>query len=73
MKFAFFFKFKKPNYYLMKTSATITCPKCGNPVIFNLPPQTMGGKTEFCRKCSNMVSVVFSTDRDGNINDLRLT
>jgi ribosomal protein S27AE len=57
----------------MKTSATITCPKCGNPVIFNLPPQTMGGKTEFCRKCSNMVTVVFSTDRDGNINDLRLT
>lgn len=56
----------------MKTNTTVTCPKCGNPVIFSLDPRTLGGKTEFCRKCANMVSIIYSTDRDGNITDIRL-
>jgi ribosomal protein S27E len=57
----------------MSASISVTCPKCGNPVVFILPPQTSGGKAEFCKKCSKMVTIVFNTDRDGKIRDIRLT
>jgi hypothetical protein len=53
-------------------STSVSCPKCSNPIIFILPFQTSGGKTEFCRKCSNMVTIVFLTDRDGMIRDIKL-
>lgn len=58
--------------FIMKTTISVTCPKCSNPVVFVLPPQTSGGKAEFCRKCSNSVVIVFSTERDGTIRDIRL-
>ena len=56
----------------MSAIVSVSCPHCGNPVMFNLPPRTLGGKTEFCRKCSKMVTVVFETDRDGTIRSIRL-
>jgi|LauGreDrversion4_2_1035121.scaffolds.fasta_scaffold46078_3 hypothetical protein len=58
---------------MMNTSVSVTCPKSKNPVIFILPPQSEGGKTEFCEKCSNMVTIVFYTDRDDSIRDIKLT
>lgn len=56
----------------MSASASVTCPKCGSPVIFILPPRTMGGKSESCKKCANMVTIVFSTNVEGVITDIRL-
>jgi ribosomal protein S27AE len=56
----------------MNTTISVTCPKCGNSVVFVLPPRTSGGKTEHCKKCANMVTIVFSTESDGTIRDIRL-
>ncbi len=56
----------------MNSTISVTCPRCGNPVIFILSPRTSGGKTEFCKKCSNMVTIVFATESDGTIRNIRL-
>lgn len=53
-------------------TTSVACPKCGSPVIFILPSQSSGGKTEFCKKCSNMVTIIFCTERDGTIRDIKL-
>lgn len=41
---------------------SVTCPNCGNPVMFNLKTNIAGGHYGVCRNCSGGVSVIVSWD-----------
>ena len=50
----------------MKVTVSVTCPNCGNPVVFSLDTQTCGGFGECCYNCSAIVSGTYSWGCNNN-------
>lgn len=44
----------------MSITVSVTCPNCGNPVVFSLEPPICGGFVECCYNCSASVSGSYS-------------
>lgn len=47
---------------------SVTCPNCGNPVVFSLTPPVEGGFVECCYNCCASVSGAYSWDGRGGVN-----
>ena len=43
-----------------KTTFTVTCPYCGNPVAVTVEKNTSGGVSACCYKCSHMLVIDYS-------------
>ena len=56
----------------MSSPVNITCPKCSQPIMFNLPSKTTGSKCNPCRKCGKLVSIYYVTAEGGNIHEVRI-
>lgn len=44
----------------MTVTVSVTCPNCGNPVVFSLDPQFCGGFAECCYNCGATVAGSYS-------------
>lgn len=55
----------------MIAMTSVRCSICGDSMMFNLSPRTMGGKSEICTKCLKITTVVFETDREETIQSIR--
>ena len=47
---------------------SVTCPNCGNPVVFSLTPPVEGGFVECCYNCCANVSGAYSWDSNGGVH-----
>ena len=45
---------------MSSVTVSVTCPNCGNPVVFTLEPPICGGFAECCYNCSATVSGSYS-------------
>jgi len=50
----------------MTVTVSVTCPNCGNPVVFSLDPQFCGGFAECCYNCGATVSGSYSWGVNNN-------
>lgn len=46
----------------MTVTVSVTCPNCGNTVVFSLDPQFCGGFAQGCCNCGATVSGSYSWD-----------
>lgn len=56
----------------MSSSVNITCPKCGQPIMFNLPSKSTGSKCNPCIRCHKQVSIYYVTEGGGNVREVRI-
>ena len=45
---------------MSSVTVSVTCPNCGNPVVFTLEPPICGGISECCYNCGALVSGSYS-------------
>lgn len=50
----------------MTVTVSVTCPNCGNTVVFCLDPQFCGGFAQGCCNCGATVSGSYSWDCNNN-------
>lgn len=50
----------------MIVTVSVTCPNCGNPVVFSLDSQFCGGFAECCYNCGATVSGSYSWGCNNN-------
>lgn len=50
----------------MTITVSVTCPNCGNSVVFSLDPQFCGGFAECCYNCGATVSGSYSWGVNNN-------
>jgi len=50
----------------MTVTVSVTCPNCGNTVVFSLDPQFCGGFAQGCCNCGATVSGSYSWDCNNN-------
>lgn len=52
---------------MSSVTVSVTCPNCGNPVVFTLEPPIEGGFVECCYNCSANVSGSYSWNSNGGV------